>query len=153
MKIMALLDHRVGDSLRMNRERIGTSSFHGSIGVWKLANKNVITNFPSKNSNRFLPSDKSAIIPLSMPGWDNPLPIGQSGWSIVRRWWERGLSGRVLALGAKARYPWARESQLVVHIGQSNPGGWRPRSSLQLAFSSPSSLQLAFFVFPPTHHP
>ena len=80
-----------------------------------------------------------------MPGWNNPLPIGQSGWSIVRRWSEKGLSGQ-----GKARYQWAREPLLVVHIGQSNPGGWRPRSSLQLALSSPSSLQIAFFVFPPT---
>jgi len=51
---------------------------------------------------------------------------------------EIGLAGHVLA----------RRPRIHQHIyDHGTPGSWRPRSSLQLAFASPSSLELQFFVF------
>ena len=44
---------------------------------------------------------------------------------------------------------YAQTGELQAHIGPSTPRSWDPRCSLQLAFSSPSSLQLAFFVSHP----
>ena len=42
---------------------------------------------------------------------------------------------------------YARTRELLAYIEPSTPRGSTPRCSLQLAFSSPGSLQLAFFVF------
>jgi len=73
-----------------------------------------------------------------MLGWNN---IGQSSGENSGKSLEESLPGRSEVI---AHY--ARTRELPAYIEQSTPRGSGPRCSLQLAFSSPGSPQLAFFV-------
>ena len=85
-----------------------------------------------------------------MPGWNNPLS-GKAGGVLFGGGGKKVYPVASLPWGPKLATHGPRSHRWwYVHIGQLNPGGWRPRSSLQLVFSSLSSLQLAFFVFLPT---
>jgi len=81
-----------------------------------------------------------------MSGWNNPLPIGQSYGELYGGLWRKFSPGcsEVIAHDARTR-------EQPPHIEPPTPRGGEPRCSLQLAFSSPSSLQLAFFVTRPPH--
>ena len=85
-----------------------------------------------------------------MPGWNNPLPIGQSARSIARGWWKKSFSRSLPCPEAIARYPWARERS--AHIGPSNS---RELETSKLATTRVliSKLATARVLCVPTYHP
>jgi len=80
-----------------------------------------------------------------MSGWNNPVPIGDSSGELYGGHGRRLIRMlQIIAYYAQTRVPPA-------HIEPLTPGSSEPRCSLPLAFSSPSSLQLALFCFPRPH--
>ena len=77
-----------------------------------------------------------------MLGWNNLLPIGQSTGENSWKSLEEHLPGCSEVI---AHY--ARTRELLAYIEPTTPMGSTPQCSLQLAFSSPGSLQHSVFVF------